>query len=115
MELNDAQRKSLYSSMTTPVAKDQHGNPLNRIVAARMENPMEFELKLHYLFDITKGFSDFSKLTSKGKKDSVKEFEQAIENIDSSSSSSFSARSAKGSPQLKEKVLSGILKQYNIK
>jgi len=47
-----------------------------------MENPVEFELKLHYLFEVTKGFTDFSKLTEKGKKDATKSFEAAVSDLD---------------------------------
>ena len=49
-----------------------------------MENPVEFEMKLHYLFEVTKGFKDFSKLVEKGKKDATKSFEEAVSQIDNS-------------------------------
>lgn len=80
--LNDKVKNAVLTSMTTPAGQDQYGNPVNRIVAKRMEDPMDFEIKLHYLFEITKGFTDFSKLTVKGRKDSMKEFEQAVESLD---------------------------------
>lgn len=83
IKLNDKVKQNLFSSMTTPVGYDQAGRPVNRIVAARMDNPVEFEIKLHYLFEITKGFTDFSKLAEKGKKDTVDTFEKAISQLDS--------------------------------
>lgn len=82
MKLNDKVRNNVFASMTTPVGYDQNGRPVNKIVAARMENPVDFELKLHYLFEITKGFTDFTKLSEKGKKDASKQFEEAVNNMD---------------------------------
>lgn len=82
VKLNTKVKNSLYKSLTTPAGQDNNGNPVNRIVAARMEDPMGFEIKLHYLFEITKGFTDFSKLSEKGKKDAMKEFEDVVSNLD---------------------------------
>ena len=84
LKLNQKVKDNIYSSMTTPVGYDQAGRPVNKIVAARMENPVDFELKLHYLFEVTKGFKDFSKLVEKGKKDTIKSFEEAVSNLDNS-------------------------------
>lgn len=81
LKLNDKVRQNVFTSMTTPVGYDQSGRPVNKIVAARMENPVEFEIKLHYLFEVTKGFTDFSKLAEKGKKDASKQFEEAVEEM----------------------------------
>lgn len=82
IKINDKVRNNVFASMTTPVGYDQNGRPVNKIVAARMENPVEFELKLHYLFEITKGFSDFTKLAEKGKRDATKAFEEAVSEMD---------------------------------
>jgi len=85
IKLNDKVRNNVLTSMTQPVGYDQTGRPVNRIVAARMENPVEFELRLHYLFEITKGFTDFSKLADKGRRDATKAFEEAVGDLDATS------------------------------
>ena len=84
LKINQRVKDSIFSSTTTAVGYDQSGRPVNKIVAARMENPVEFEMKLHYLFEVTKGFKDFSKLVEKGKKDATKSFEEAVSQIDNS-------------------------------
>jgi hypothetical protein len=84
IKLNEKVKNNVFASMTTPVGYDQGGRPVNKIVAARMENPVEFEIKLHYLFEITKGFTDFTKLAEKGKKDASKSFEAAVSELDGS-------------------------------
>lgn len=78
-------RDRIFKAVTTPVGQDQYGNPINAIAKARMENPLEFEMKLAYLFEVTKGFKDWTTLASTGKKSAVKEFEEAARRLDYSS------------------------------
>lgn len=112
MKLNSKMKNDLVKSLTTPVGKDQNGNPVNRIVAARMEDPIEFEIRLHYLFEITKGFKDFSKLSEKGKKDSIKEFEEAAAKLDKTTEGTYSSG---GSKRQTDKFVNTITKTFNIK
>jgi len=72
---------------------------------------MEFEIKLHYLFEITKGFSDFSQLVEKGKKDTIKEFEEAISKTDTMTEGTFQTREGK---KASSKLINTIAKTYNI-
>lgn len=103
-------KEAVLQSMTVPAGYDKAGSPVNRIVAKRMEDPMGFELKLHYLFEITKGFTDFSRLAEKGKKDANVEFEGAISKLDESSDAGESTvTKTKNSSFLK-----GLSKTFNI-
>ena len=112
LKLNDKVKSELIKSMTVPAGKDKNGNPVNRIVAARMENPVDFEIKLHYLFEITKGFSDFSKLVEKGKKDTMKEFEEAISKTDGKmTEGTFQSEKTK---KASNRLINTIAKTYNI-
>jgi hypothetical protein len=112
LKLNDKVKSELIKSMTVPAGKDKNGNPVNRIVAARMENPVDFEIKLHYLFEITKGFSDFSKLVEKGKKDTIKEFEEAISKTDGKmTEGTFQSEKTK---KASNRLINTIAKTYNI-
>jgi hypothetical protein len=43
---------------------------------------MEFEIKLAYLFELTNGFKDWGSLTTTGKKQAYKNFEEAARSID---------------------------------
>jgi hypothetical protein len=113
MTLNNKVKENVLASMTTPVGYDQYGRPVNRIVASRMENPVEFEMKLHYLFEITKGFTDFTKLAEKGKKDATKAFEEAVNQMDDT----HYEEHEKGAEPLKQKSLNflkGLEKTYHI-
>lgn len=112
IKVNDKVRQNLVASMTQPVGYDQYGRPVNRIVAARMEDPMEFEMKLHYLFEVTKGFKDFSKLADKGRKDAAKQFEDAIEELDKTPTSGYEKPSNLGKQS--NDFLKGLSKTFKI-
>jgi hypothetical protein len=44
----------------TPVAYTQNGEPLNAVMKYKLDNPVDFEHKLLYLFSATNGFKDLS-------------------------------------------------------
>ena len=44
----------------------------------RRTNPIEFDTKLYYLYELTKGFSDFSLLENKTKTKVSNDFERAL-------------------------------------
>jgi hypothetical protein len=77
IKLNDTVKDNIYKSLTTVVDIDEYGQPLNNIAKARQEDPIGFEIKLAYLWDITKGFSDWNTIVASGKKSAMKDFEKA--------------------------------------
>jgi hypothetical protein len=50
--LNKISREKILNSMTQIVGKDQNGNPMNAVMATRAKNPIDFEMKLHYLHSL---------------------------------------------------------------
>jgi hypothetical protein len=82
-------QETLYKSMTTVVAQDQNGNPMNAVMQTRSKNPIEFEMMLHYLhsngvFNIDdKGHlkPDWSFITKGLKTDMVKKTQQSLANV----------------------------------
>jgi hypothetical protein len=52
--------EKVYKSMTEVVEVTPEGQALNTILKARRENPLEFEKKLHTVWQLTDGFTDFS-------------------------------------------------------
>lgn len=70
IKLNKPTREKIMKSMTTPVARDANGEPLNPVMATRAKNPDAFEMMVHYyhslgLFNIDESGimkPDFSKI-----------------------------------------------------
>ena len=77
-KINKVNKDKLYELITKPAAKLDNGTPISAIQKARMENPVSFEIKLNYLFQLTDGFKDFSKITAKVKSKAVSELDQVL-------------------------------------
>lgn len=82
LALTSTLKDKVYKSMTTAVAQDAFGNPVNRIGKARMENPLDFEFKLAYLYELTDGFTKWDVLATPAKKTAMKELETAAMKLD---------------------------------
>lgn len=76
--VGDLQEKVL-KSMTTTVGKSPDGFNENAFMKARRENPIEFDTKMYYLYELTNGFTDFGGLTKAGKSSAIQEMERAMQ------------------------------------
>lgn len=70
-------KDKIKANLTTPVGKDANGNILNKIGKFRAEDPIGFELKLNYIFEVTNQFTDWSIFGKTGKKSVLTELENA--------------------------------------
>lgn len=96
IKVSDLLKDRIKQTLTTPVAIDQQtGMPLNKIAKARAENPLDFEIKLAYLFEVTKGFTDWNALGSSGKRKALEEFEKSASSIDFNKGQYKSANTSK--------------------
>src|SRR3990167_4269999 len=78
-KINQTTKDKIFESMTKVVGKDKAGKGVNAITEARLKNPTDFDTKLHWLFHVTKGFTDLSTITKKEKSSAIKELENALE------------------------------------
>ena len=72
-------QNNVYKAMNEVVSKAPDGTLENRFMRDRRENPIEFETKMYYFYELTKGFTDMSNLTSKGKSNAVNDLEKIIQ------------------------------------
>ena len=66
--------------MTKIVGKSPDGNSENALMKQRREDPVDFDTKLYYLYELTKGFKDFSKFTASAKSSAIQDMERALQN-----------------------------------
>lgn len=73
-------KQKIYDSSVKIVAKTEDGIPLTAISKYQYENPVEYQMKLAYLFEMTDGFNDLSKLSTakKAKTNAIKEMESFL-------------------------------------
>ena len=71
----------VMKSINTVVGNDDQGNPENQLLNDRRTNRVEFDTKLYYIYELTKGFKDFSAFTSSGRSSAVQDLERAMQNV----------------------------------
>jgi hypothetical protein len=69
----------VFKSMTEVVAKDPStGEMQNKFMQTRSSNPIEFDTKMYYLFELTNGFTDLNALSKTATSKAVKKLEGVL-------------------------------------
>lgn len=76
IKINTSTREKIFKSMTTPT-KVTDEIPLNEVMD-KYQSDAEYKMRLHALDVITKGFTDFSKFTTKAKSTAAQKLEKQI-------------------------------------
>lgn len=78
IKVSKAMQDRVYQSITKIVGMSPDGIAENKLMQQRRENPIEFDTKLYYLYELTNGFSDFSKLVTKSASKATTQLERAL-------------------------------------
>ena len=78
IKLTDKVKSEVFEQATRPAAQLPNGTYINAVMKAKLEDPVGFETKLNYLFYVTKGFSDFSKIATTQKSKAVRELDDFV-------------------------------------
>ena len=70
-------QEKVYKSINEVVGKSPDGQFENKFMRDRRMNPLEFESRMYAFYELTNGFTDYSKLTTSAKSSAVKELEKA--------------------------------------
>lgn len=70
--------QKVYDTITKPAGQTQDGRSYNEIMKAKMEDPVGFEYKISYLYNLTDGFKNFDNLIKTAKSESVKKLDQIL-------------------------------------
>jgi hypothetical protein len=72
-------KDKMYDAIVKPVAKLEDGTLVNAITKYQVENPIDFQHKLAWLFSITEGFKDFDSFVStKARSTATRELESRL-------------------------------------
>jgi hypothetical protein len=77
-KLNKAMQDKVFKSMTEIVGKNENGVLENKLMRERRENPVEFDAKLYYIYELTNGFKDLSKVLNTTRSSAVDELERSL-------------------------------------
>lgn len=78
IKFNKRIAEEVFKNITEPVGYTDKGEPISALSKARQEDPLEFDYKLNYLFVLTDGFKDLSKIKSDSKSKAAEEFAKKI-------------------------------------
>ena len=78
LEVNKTIQDKVYKAITQVVGESPDGVMENQLMKDRRENPVDFDAKLYYLYELTGGFKDFSKITTKATSRAASDFERAL-------------------------------------
>lgn len=76
LKVTKSLQDKVHKSMTEIVGKDPDGNFENAFMKARRQNPVEFEARMYFLYELTNGFTDYSKISTKAQSKAVNELER---------------------------------------
>lgn len=71
-----ALQDKVYKTINEVVGKSPDGVYENKFMRDRRINPLEFESRMYYFYELTNGFKDYSKLTTGLKSNAVKDLER---------------------------------------
>lgn len=79
LKVNKDIKDKVYNSITKIVSTNPDtGVAENKLMRSRRENPIEFDKKLYYLYEITDGFTNISKLINKSESKAASRLEQQL-------------------------------------
>lgn len=78
VKVSEKDKTKIYEMATKPVAQLQNGTYINALMKAKIEDPVNFEAKLNYLFYITKEFKDFDIIKKTQKSKATKELSDFV-------------------------------------
>lgn len=78
IKVNKTIQDKVYNSITKIVGKSPDGIMENQLMRDRREDPTAFDSKLYYLYEITKGFSDFSTIVRKSESKAASKLERDL-------------------------------------
>ena len=80
IKIDDKMAEKMLKYTIDPVGLDGYGNPVSYIQSLRQSDPYNFDLKLNYIMEVTKGLTDFSKISNTIKTSTNKEFMEKLDN-----------------------------------
>jgi len=78
VKINKVIKDRLFNNLTRIVGKDANGQAQNYTMTVRQQDPVKFDMTVAYLADITKGFTDWSKIKKSAKSSATSDLESVL-------------------------------------
>ena len=104
ISLTKRAKEKLYQSLTDVVGTTQNGQAMNAVMKKRSENPLQFEITLHYLNNLGVFDGDFSKFIASGNTTATQKLKKTLENT----SAGFSGKNPRVDSATQDDIISGL-------
>lgn len=109
IKVNDVLKKRIKDNLTIPIGRDSNGTPINKFTKYMIDNPIEGEVTLNYLYEVTGGFKDFSVFKKSGSTQALKDLEKAARMADTSLSGDVKSTRTRANHKDLNAAISGFL------
>lgn len=99
IKLTKATKDNLITQMSTATSRDENGNPLSAYGEALIKDPVATKVITEYLFMISKGFKDFSKINTLLESSTTSKIDEVLRNSGGAFLSGGSAAAAEDNQQ----------------
>jgi hypothetical protein len=106
IKLTAKERKELFSMMTKPVGTDERGNPINKVMQVRSQDPVKFDMILNEMLRLGAFEGKWDKIVKTAKTEATKQ----LANVIQSSGNKFTAGKDKISTGGKNPLLDSLRK-----
>tara|TARA_R110001592_G_scaffold290574_2_gene559748 strand:- start:2496 stop:3686 length:1191 start_codon:yes stop_codon:yes gene_type:complete len=105
----------LFNNMTQIVGKDANGQSQNYTMAVRQQDPVKFDMTVAYLADITKGFTDWSKIKKSAKSSATSDLESVLNKKSTGHSYGNPKKTENRSETAEDEMMNSLSSMFNTK
>lgn len=80
VKLTQRVKDDLLKQITTPIGNDKNGKPTNAYYKAYSEDPVKYQVVQNYLYMVTKGYTDFSKINNAVESNVSRQIDEVLKN-----------------------------------
>jgi polyhydroxyalkanoate synthesis regulator phasin len=115
IKLTKNTKDKLFNNMTKVVGNDENGNAQNYIMSVRQKDPVNFDKTVAYLADITKGFTDWSKIKKSAKSSATADLEKVLSKKSNSYKTGSHKKATPRTEQAEDALIDSLAGMFNVK
>ena len=115
IKMTKSTKDKLFDNMTKITGNDSNGNAQNYIMSVRQKDPVNFDKTVAYLADITKGFTDWSKIKKSAKSSATADLEKVLSKKSTGHKTGSHKKDAPRTEQAEDELINSLSGMFNVK
>ncbi len=113
VKMNKVIKDKLFNNLTKIVGKDANGQAQNYTMTVRQQDPVKFDMTVAYLADITKGFTDWSKIKKSAKSSATSDLESVLNTKSTGHSYGNPKKTENRSEKAEDEMMNSLSSMFN--